>query len=223
MYSEKSPLTSSLEESGDYSSVLDVPHSESDKIRRKNEEKNLAGLVDEGKKAKKLSLLNNNKNQTSQPNIIFNNQNSNNNNNNNNYNDEKNFGKYTCKYEILIANDKGFEIAKKIIGKKGCNMKNIINGCKSNPDESDNVKLRLRGKGSGFKEGPDNKESDEPLHLCISSKNPEYMKKACLLVDELFKKVHEEYKKYCEENNVTPENTELAARIESKNYGYNGK
>jgi hypothetical protein len=64
MYSEKSPSTSSLEESGDYSSVLDVPHSESDKIRRKNEEKNLAGLVDEGKKAKKLSLLNNNKNQT---------------------------------------------------------------------------------------------------------------------------------------------------------------
>jgi hypothetical protein len=169
------------------------------------------------------AMNNNNKNQTSQPNIIFNNQNSNNNNNNNNYNDEKNFGKYTCKYEILIANDKGFEIAKKIIGKKGCNMKNIINGCKSNPDESDNVKLRLRGKGSGFKEGPDNKESDEPLHLCISSKNPEYMKKACLLVDELFKKVHEEYKKYCEENNVTPENTELAARIESKNYGYNGK
>lgn len=64
MYSERSPLTSSLEESGDYSSVLDIPHLESDKIRRKNEEKNLACLVDEGKKAKKLSLLNNKKNQT---------------------------------------------------------------------------------------------------------------------------------------------------------------
>ena len=64
MYNEKSPSTSSLEESGDYSSVLDVPHSESDKIRRKNEEKKLAGLVEEGEKAKKLSLLNNKRNQT---------------------------------------------------------------------------------------------------------------------------------------------------------------
>ena len=158
-----------------------------------------------------------------QSNINFNNQNNNANNNNNNYNDEKNFGKYTCKYQILIPNDNKFKIAQKIIGGKGCNMKNIINGCKSNPDESDNVKLRLRGKGSGFKEGPENKESDEHLHLCISSKNAEDMKKACLLVDKLLSDIHEEYKKYCEKNNVTPENTEIAMRIECKNSGYNGK
>ena len=169
------------------------------------------------------AMNNNSKNQTHQSNINFNNQNNNANNNNNNYNDEKNFGKYTCKYQILIPNDNKFKIAQKIIGGKGCNMKNIINGCKSNPDESDNVKLRLRGKGSGFKEGPENKESDEPLHLCISSKNAEDMKKACLLVDKLLSDIHEEYKKYCEKNNVTPENTEIAMRIESKNLGYNGK
>ena len=169
------------------------------------------------------AMNNNSKNQTHQSNINFNNQNNNANNNNNNYNDEKNFGKYTCKYQILIPNDNKFKIAQKIIGGKGCNMKSIINGCKSNPDESDNVKLRLRGKGSGFKEGPENKESDEPLHLCISSKNAEDMKKACLLVDKLLSDIHEEYKKYCEKNNVTPENTEIAMRIESKNLGYNGK
>ena len=102
-------------------------------------------------------------------------------------------------------------------------MKNIINGCKSGPNDSDSVKLRLRGKGSGYKEGPDNKESDEPLHLCISSKNPEDMKKACLLVDDLLNKVHNDYKDYCQKNNITPENTEIAMRIESKNLGYNGK
>jgi hypothetical protein len=168
----------------------------------------------------------NNKNQASQQNN-FNNQNNannnNNNNNNNNYNDEKNFGKYTCKYEILIANDRDFQIARRLIGSKGYNMKNIINQCKSKPDDSDNVKLRLRGKGSGYKEGPDYKESDEPLHLCISSKNPEDMKKACLLVDELLNKIHIEYKEYCEKYNLTPENTEIAMRIESKNLGYNGK
>ena len=163
----------------------------------------------------------NNKSQTTQQNN-FNNQNNNSNNNNNNINDEK-FGKYTCKYEILIANDKDFQISKKLIGSKGFNMKNIINQCKSNPDDSDNVKLRLRGKGSGYKEGPNYQESDEPLHLCISSKNPEDMKKACLLVDDLLNKIHKEYKEYCQKNNLTPENTEIAMRIESKNLGFNGK
>ena len=147
-------------------------------------------------------------------------QNSQNNLNNNNY-DEKGFGKYTCKYEILIANDKDFQVARRLIGSKGCNMKNIVNSCKSSPNESDKIKLRLRGRGSGYKEGPDNEESDEPLHLCISSKNPEDMKKACLLVDELLNKIHEDYKEYCQKNNVTPINTEIAMRNESKNLGFN--
>ncbi len=49
------------------------------------------------------------------------------------------------------------------------------------------------------------------------------MKKACLLVDELLNKVHLDYKEYCDKNNITPENTEIAMRVESKNLGYNGK
>ncbi len=152
---------------------------------------------------------------------MINNEINNSNINSNSSNDEKNFGKYTCKYEILIANDKDFQIARRLIGKQGCNMKNIINECKSSPSESDKIKLRLRGRGSGYKEGPDNKESDEPLHLCISSKSPEDMKKACLLVDDLLNKIHEDYKDYCQKNNVAPINTEIAMRIESKNLGFN--
>ena len=140
------------------------------------------------------------------------NQNANNNENNNN-NDEKNFGKYTCKYQILIANDKDFQIARRLIGSKGANMKKIINEC----GDGEGTKLRLRGKGSGYKEGPQNKESDEPLHLCISSKNAEEMKKACLLVDELLAKINEDYKEYCEKNKVEPINTEIAIRIDNKN------
>ena len=152
---------------------------------------------------------------------MINNPNSNGGNTNNNNNDEKNFGKYTCKYEILIANDKDFQIARRLIGSKGCNMKKIINECKSGDGE--NIKLRLRGQGSGYKEGPQNKESDEPLHLCISSKNPEEMKKACLLVDELLNRIHEDYIKYCEENNIEPANTQIAMRIDNKNSNFKGK
>ena len=137
-------------------------------------------------------------------------------------NDEKNLGKFTCKYEILIANDKDFQIARRLIGSKGCNMKNIINECKSSRD-GEGIKLRLRGKGSGYKEGPENKESDEPLHLCVSSKNPEEMKKACILVDELLDKIHKDYKEYCEKNNVTPLSTQIATRIENKNFNHKNK
>ena len=67
--------------------------------------------------------------------------------------EEKNYGKYTCKYEILIPNDKDFQVARRLIGSKGCNMKKILNECKNN-SINDNVKLRLRGRGSGYKEGP---------------------------------------------------------------------
>ena len=131
--------------------------------------------------------------------------------------EEKNYGKYTCKYEILIPNDKEFQVARRLIGSKGCNMKKILNECKVNNNINDNIKLRLRGRGSGYKEGPQNKESDEPLHLCISAKNQEEMKKACAKVDDLLNKIYEEYKKFCMKNNITPVAPQLANRIDCGN------
>ena len=118
-------------------------------------------------------------------------------NQNNIINNNSNIGKYICKYEILIPNEKDFRIAKRIIGSKGNNMKKII-------DLVQGIKLRLRGKGSGFKEGPKNKESDEPLHLCISSKNIEEMNRACLLINNLLEKIYEDYKIYCYKNGLIP-------------------
>ena len=118
-------------------------------------------------------------------------------NQNNNFNNNSNTGKYICKYEILIPNEKDFRIAKRIIGSKGNNMKKIV-------DLVQGIKLRLRGKGSGFKEGPKNKESDEPLHLCISSKNIEEMNRACLLINNLLEKIYEDYKIYCYKNGLIP-------------------
>jgi len=65
--------------------------------------------------------------------------------------------KYTCRFDIQIENDKEFQVARRLIGAKGCNMKRIIELCckGTNYDQfQEIVKLRLRGKGSGFKEGP---------------------------------------------------------------------
>lgn len=69
--------------------------------------------------------------------------------------------KLTCKYEIDPFDEdasRDFLLSKRIIGPKGSNMKKIIEECfKDRPFEADALKLRLRGKGSGFKEGPLNK------------------------------------------------------------------
>ncbi len=165
-----------------------------------------------------------------QHNVINNNYNININMNNNNNkhhmnninNEEKNSGKFTCKYEILIPNDKEFQIARRLIGSKGYNMKKIIDECKSiEPNLYDNVKLRLRGKGSGFKEGPQNKESDEPLHLCISAKNQEGMKKACECVNELLNNIYEDYKKHCLKIGINPV-SKIAKLIDGGNTNHKG-
>ncbi len=66
------------------------------------------------------------------------------------------------------------------------------------------MKLRLRGKGSGFKEGPRQEESNEPLHLCISSKYYDKYLVACGHVQELILNVYEEYKRYCEKTRRDP-------------------
>jgi len=112
--------------------------------------------------------------------------------------------KFTCKYEVQIENEKDFQVARKIIGPKGCNMKNIIEYCQSymkNSDQnslSDLLKLRLRGRGSGFKEGPGQKESNEPMHLCISSKYKEVYQIACKLVEELLLNLYKEYTEFAQ-------------------------
>ena len=138
-------------------------------------------------------------------NNVMNNNNNSNNNNNNIYEENSTYGKFTCKFEILIPNDQEFQVVRRLIGSKGCNMKKIVDSCKGPNDIGQgNVKLRLRGKGSGYKEGPQNKESDDPLHLCISAKNQDSLKKACGLVSELIGKIYEDYKKHCHKSGVPP-------------------
>ncbi len=152
------------------------------------------------------------------------NQNTNYKNNNNIYEEKYNNGKLTCKYEILIPNDKDFQIARRLIGSKGCHMKKIIDECKlieNNNNNNEIIKLRLRGKGSGYKEGPQNKESDEPLHLCISSKNQEGLKKASECVNDLLNKIYEDYKKHCAKFGINPVNR-IAKLIEGGNSVHKG-
>lgn len=66
-------------------------------------------------------------------------------------------GKFTSKFWIQIENDTDFQVAQRLVGAKGCNIKRIIDFCSKGTHGiylNDSVKLRLRGKGSGYKEGP---------------------------------------------------------------------
>lgn len=102
--------------------------------------------------------------------------------------------KYTCRFLIGIDNDKEFQVARRLIGSKGSNMKKIV--------QQTDAKLRLRGQGSGYFEGSGQKESSEPLQLCISCTNVEGYKTALRLTEDLLSKVHDEYRGFCRDNGL---------------------
>mmetsp|Transcript_31445 Transcript_31445/g.72942 ORF Transcript_31445/g.72942 Transcript_31445/m.72942 type:complete len:485 (+) Transcript_31445:91-1545(+) len=101
--------------------------------------------------------------------------------------------KYTCRFLIGIENDKEFQVARRLIGSKGSNMKRIV--------RQTEAKLRLRGVGSGYFEGASQKESPEPLQLCVSCTSIEGYKTAVHQVKELLQRVYEDYRQFCRENN----------------------
>eukprot|EP00933_Yihiella_yeosuensis_P042540 TRINITY_DN37161_c0_g1_i1.p1 TRINITY_DN37161_c0_g1~~TRINITY_DN37161_c0_g1_i1.p1 ORF type:complete len:496 (-),score=142.30 TRINITY_DN37161_c0_g1_i1:100-1587(-) len=104
----------------------------------------------------------------------------------------KSMKKYTCRFMIGIENDKDFQVARRIIGAKGANMKRIV--------RTTDAKLRLRGVGSGYFEGAGQKESSEPLQLCISCTSQDGYKTAVKGVEDLLKRVYDEYKQFCRES-----------------------
>ena len=102
--------------------------------------------------------------------------------------------KYVCNYLVQIENDDNFLVTKRIIGKNGCFLKRIIQeACIKYGDFS--TKIRLRGKGSGYIEH-NGKESEEPLMLCVSSLNYPTYYNCCLLIDNLLKKIYNDYYEY---------------------------
>lgn len=100
--------------------------------------------------------------------------------------------KFTCRFLIGIENDKEFQVARRIIGPKGANMKRIV--------KQTEAKLRLRGVGSGYFEGAGQKESSEPLQLCVSCTSENGYKVAVHQAEELLKRVYDEYKQFCRDN-----------------------
>ena len=71
----------------------------------------------------------------------------------------------TCSFEIDPPLDKSFKVPKRIIGPRGKNMKKIIDACRKTfgKKASRMLKIRLRGRESGYLEGQLQLESLEPM------------------------------------------------------------
>ena len=113
--------------------------------------------------------------------------------------------KYVSRYIVQIENEKNFPVTKMIIGNSGKLLRNIlVKNCINNGDHT--TKIRLRGKGSGYKEGPKNEESKDPMELCISSLNLMSYIKCSNEIENLLKNVYYQYYLYQRNNKKESDN-----------------
>lgn len=94
-----------------------------------------------------------------------------------------------CQFFIGIEEDSKFKVTRKVLGPHGQHMKSIA--------ETSGAKLRLRGQGSGFLEGPEQQESTDELMLCVSAPDQAGYEEAVKMVRELMERVYDEYRAFC--------------------------
>lgn len=87
---------------------------------------------------------------------------------------------------VGIEEDRDFQVSRRIIGPGGSNLKRIIEKVGGG-----NVKLQLRGRGSGHREG--GVEPTAPLALLVTASDPENLRRACEQAHELLGSVHRDY------------------------------
>lgn len=78
---------------------------------------------------------------------------------------------------------------RRIIGQGGVNMKTVA--------QKTGAKLRLRGRGSKFLEGPEQQESTDDLMLCISCQDKAGFETAKEIVSDLLKDIYHSYSSFC--------------------------
>ena len=103
--------------------------------------------------------------------------------------------KYVSRYIVQIENEKNFPVTKMIIGNNGMLLRKILlDNCIKYGDLT--TKIRLRGKGSGYKEGINNEESKDPMELCISSLNALSFSRCSLAIENLLLQIYYQYYLY---------------------------
>ena len=107
--------------------------------------------------------------------------------------------KYVSRYIVQIENEKNFPVTKMIIGNNGMLLRKILlDNCIKYGDHT--TKIRLRGKGSGYKEGINNEESKDPMELCISSLNVVSFSRCSSAIENLLLQIYYHYYLYQTKN-----------------------
>ncbi|KAF4674713.1 hypothetical protein FOL47_008762 [Perkinsus chesapeaki] len=102
---------------------------------------------------------------------------------------------WCCRFVIGAERmHKDFPLVGRIIGPSGEHMKTI--------HAATGAKLRLRGKRSNYREGPENMESDEPMHLCVSNTSEVAYRRTCELVENHMKAVYDDYAIWCDQRGI---------------------
>lgn len=100
--------------------------------------------------------------------------------------------KYVVQYIIQIDNDNDFHVTNKLIGNNGIVLRKlIIDNCIRFNDYS--TKIRLRGRGSGYKEGINQEESKDPLELCLSTLNYYSYLRCCFHIENILRFIYHQY------------------------------
>jgi hypothetical protein len=97
--------------------------------------------------------------------------------------------KFQCQFFLGIEEDSRFRVARRVLGEGGENMKRIAS--------ESGAKLRLRGRGSKFLEGPEKKESEDDLMLCVSCQDAAGFEIAKRAVSDLIEVIHQDYQTFC--------------------------
>lgn len=98
-------------------------------------------------------------------------------------------GKHHCRFLVGIEHEGGFQVCRRLIGPGGENMKRIL-------EHAPDAKIRIRGRGSNYLEGPDKVESSDPLMICVSSTSLESFERAAALVEELLEAVRAQHREF---------------------------
>ncbi|EPX74694.1 RNA-binding protein [Schizosaccharomyces octosporus yFS286] len=89
------------------------------------------------------------------------------------------------KVYINLTPIKGFHLRQAVVGPQGAYVKHI--------QQETRTRVQIKGQGSAFIEPSTNRESDEPLHLCIMSHDMNNIQKAKPLCEDLIANVHQQY------------------------------
>jgi len=114
------------------------------------------------------------------------------------------YPKCCCVFPVMLEDDQEFCLVKRILGKGGCNMRQIAEEC--------NAKVRLRGIGSGFREGPERQEANVPLEINLSCTYYDEYAEAVGRLAKLLQDLYVHYRRYALSRHLEVPHLEIAVQ-----------